>query len=178
MPTVFTVISDYLRPYQTAIAFFITFLIFGGLAYYAYVNYYIPYKKRMSDSDVANNPNRIKIANIYFFFVDWCPHCKTAKPEWNLFKTKYDNTEVNGYTIKCYDINCTEDNGSIDIVEIPENIQNEYNIQTTPVKIADLIRKYNIEAYPTIKMVKDNYTIDYEAKINADSLDKFVQSVL
>jgi hypothetical protein len=46
------------------------------------------------------------------------------------------------------------------------------------MKIEDLIRKYNIEAYPTIKMVKDNYTIDYEAKINADSLEKFVQSVL
>jgi thiol-disulfide isomerase/thioredoxin len=178
MPSVFTVISDYLRPYQTAIIFFVAVIIFGSLAYYSYNNYYIPYKKRMEDSDVANNPQRKKIANIFFFFVDWCPHCKTAKPEWNSFKTQYNNTEVNGYTLKCYDINCTEDNGSIDIIDIPNNVQEEYNIQTTPTKIADLIRKYNIEAYPTIKMVKDNYTIDYDAKITSDSLEKFIQTVL
>jgi len=176
MPSVFTVISDYIRPYQNAIVFLITFLLFAGLAYYAYNNYYLPYKKRTSESDVANNPSRKKIANIFFFFVDWCPHCKTAKPEWNNFKVKFNGTEINGYTIQCYDINCTEDSGSIDILDIPVDVQND--IKPTPTKIADLIRKYNIDAYPTVKMVKDNYTVDYDAKISSDSLEKFVQTVL
>lgn len=177
MPGVFTVISDYLRPYQTAFIFLFSVIIFCGLAYYSYINYYLPYKKRESDADVANNPSRKRIANVFFFFVDWCPHCKTAKPEWNTFKTQYNNTQVNGYTIKCYDINCTEDNGSINIVDIPDEAK-EYEIPTTPTKISDLIRKYNIEAYPTIKMVKDNYTIDYDAKITSESLEKFVKTAL
>lgn len=176
MPNVFTVISNYIRPYQIFIMFIFIFFVFSGLAYYAYKNYYIPYREKDKKSDVANNPDRKKIANIFFFFVDWCPHCKTAKPEWNNFKVQYNNTEVNGYIIKCVDINCTDDSGSIDIVDIPENIQDD--IKPTPMKIADLIRKYNIEAYPTVKMTKDDYTIDYDAKISADSLDKFVHTAL
>jgi len=176
MPNVFTVISDYIRPYQTFIMFLFIFFVFSSLAFYAYNNYYIPYREKDKKSDVANNPDRKKIANIFFFFVDWCPHCKTAKPEWNNFKVQYNNTEVNGYIIKCVDINCTDDSGTIDIVDIPEYVQDD--IKPTPTKIADLIRKYNIEAYPTIKMAKDDYTIDYDAKISADSLDKFVHTAL
>lgn len=179
MPNVFTVISDNIRPYLIPIMFIISVIVFSSLAYYAYTNYYIPYVEKEKSSDVANNPNRKKIANIYFFFVDWCPHCKTAKPEWNSFKVKYNNTEVNGYIVKCYSINCTDDNGSIDIVDIPADMDDGLKKEfTTPVKITDLIRKYNIEAYPTIKMTKDNYTIDYDAKISADSLDKFVNTAL
>ena len=176
MANVINVISEYLKPYQTMIIAVVTFIIFSLLAYYAYVNYYLPHMEKDKSSDVANQNNRIKIVNIYFFFVDWCPHCKTAKPEWTSFKIKYHDTEVNGYTIKCYDINCTDDNGSIDIVDIPNAAKGV--VKTTPTQISDLIRKYNIDAYPTIKMVKDDYTIDYDAKISSDSLDKFINTTL
>jgi len=177
MANIISVLSEYIRPYQTALIAVFTFFIFCGLAYYAYINYYLPYQEKQKSADVANQQNRTKIANIFFFFVDWCPHCKTAKPEWNNFKIQYNDTEVNGYIIKCYDINCTEDNGTIDIMDIPEDAK-EHNIKITPTPINDLIRKYNIDAYPTIKMVKDNYTIDYDAKITTDSLDKFVHTAL
>jgi thiol-disulfide isomerase/thioredoxin len=176
MANIINVIVEKLQPYQQTILIILTFIIFSGLAYYAYINYYLPYQEKLKASDIANNPNRIKIANIFFFFVDWCPHCKTAKPEWNNFKIQFNDKEVNGYTIKCYDINCTSDNGTIDIVDIPSDATNV--IKTTPVQINDLIHKYNIDAYPTIKMIKDNYTIDYDAKITADSLDKFVHTTL
>lgn len=176
MANIINVIIENLRPYQTMILFVSTFIIFSLLAYYSYINYYLPYQKREKSSDVANQPNGKKIVNIYFFFVDWCPHCKTAKPEWNNFKIKNNNTDINGYTIKCYDINCTDDNGTIDIVDIPKDAKGV--VKTTPVKIADLIRKYNIDAYPTIKMTKDDYTIDYDAKISTDSLDKFINITL
>ena len=176
MTNVITVIGEYIKPYQTIIIAVFTFIIFTLLAYYAYLKYYLPYMEKDKLSDVANQNNRQKIVNIYFFFVDWCPHCKTAKPEWTNFKIQYHDTDVNGYTIKCYDINCTEDNGTIDIVDIPKSAQG--TIKTTPVQISDLIRKYNIDAYPTIKMIKEDYTIDYDAKITADSLDKFIHTTL
>jgi len=177
MPGVINVISNSLRPYQTVIIAVVAFIIFAALAYYVYLNYYLPSQEKEKSSDVANQPNRRKIANIYFFFVDWCPHCKTAKPEWNNFKLQYNNTDVNGYIVKCYDINCTDDNGTIDIADIPADASG-YNFPITPTPIADLIHKYKIDAYPTIKMVKDNYTIDFDAKITKDSLDKFVHTTL
>jgi len=176
MANIINVIIDLLKPYQTTIIAFFSLIIFSLLAYYAYNNYYLPYQKKMKSADVANNPNRLKIVNIFFFFVDWCPHCKTAKPEWNNFKIQYNDREVNGYKIKCYDINCTEDNGTIEIEDIPSDAKNV--VKTTPIVIADLINKYKIDAYPTIKMVKDDYTIDNDSKINADYLDKFVHTAI
>lgn len=176
MANIITLIGEKLKPYSNAILSAVVFVIFLLIAYYVYLYIYLPYQKKNKMGDVANSTQQRKIANIFFFYVDWCPHCKTAKPEWNNFKIQYNNTEVNGYTIKCYDINCTEDNGTIDITDMPAETNGI--IKTTPTKIADLIRKYNIEGYPTIKMLKDDYTIDYEAKITEESLDKFVHTTL
>jgi len=176
MANIITVISDYLRPYANIIIAIFVFFIFVAFGFYAYNQYYVPYSQKQVLADMANSNGRKKIANIYFFYVDWCPHCKTAKPEWNTFKLQYNNVEKNGYIIHCYDINCTEDNGTIDIIDIPADASGI--VQTTPTKIADLIRKYNIEAYPTIKMSKDSTTIDYDAKITSDHLDQFIQSTL
>jgi len=175
MSNIITVISDTLKPYANSILGLIIFFIFIGVGYYTYYRYYIPYIEKQNGSDIANSNGKKKIVNIFFFFVDWCPHCKTAKPEWNNFKLQYNNIEKDNYLIKCYDINCTEDNGTIEISEIPPEAS---DIHTTPVKIADLIRKYNIEAYPTIKMIKDDTTIDYDAKITNSNLEKFIESTL
>jgi len=175
MANIITVIGEKLKPYKTIIISVLVFFLFVAVAHYAYKKYYLPQQEKNKMSDVANVDGRKRIVNIFFFYVDWCPHCKTAKPEWNNFKIQYDNTDVNGYTIKCYDINCTEDNGTITIVDMPDDGK---NIKTTPTKIADLIRKYNIEAYPTIKMTKDDYVIDYDAKISEESLDKFIHATL
>jgi thiol-disulfide isomerase/thioredoxin len=175
MKNVVTAIGELLKPYQQIIITVSAFILFVGLAYYAYVTFFLPYQEKQKMADVANVNTRKRIAAIYFFYVDWCPHCKTAKPEWNNFKVQYNNKEMNGYIIKCYDINCTEDNGTIEITDMPEEAN---NIKVTPTKIADLIRKYNIEGYPTIKMTKDDYTIDYDAKITSDSLEKFVQTTI
>jgi len=175
MANIITVIGEKLKPYNTIIISCFIFVVFIALAYYAYKKYFLPRQEKNKMSDVANVNSRKRIANIFFFYVDWCPHCKTAKPEWNNFKINFDNSDINGYTIKCYDINCTEDNGTIDIVDMPSDAS---DIKTTPTQISDLIRKYNIEAYPTIKMMKDDYTIDYDAKITEESLSKFVHTAL
>jgi len=176
MSNVLTVLGEALKPYANIILAVIVFFIFVALGFYGYNKYYIPYSQKQTTADMANTSGRKKIVNIYFFYVDWCPHCKTAKPEWNTFKLRYNNTEKGGYMIKCYDINCTEDNGTIDITEIPDEATGL--VQTTPTKIADLIRKFNIEAYPTLKLVKDDYTVDYDAKITGDNLDKFIESTI
>ena len=38
-----------------------------------------------------------------FFYADWCPHCKDAKPHWNALKKKYNGN----VTLKSVD--CTKD---------------------------------------------------------------------
>lgn len=156
---------------------FVVILIFLGVAYYAYNTFY----KKPKDNkmkDIANMDERTGVVMVYFFHVDWCPHCKTAKPEWQAFYDKYNNTEMNGYKIQCIELDCTDDNGdsSAGVDKVANAKFDELNMNT-PENISELIRRFNIDSYPTIKMVKDNDTIDFEAKITSSSLAKFVESM-
>ena len=90
------------------------------------------------------------------FSVDWCPHCKKAKPIWEELKTEYENKTVNGYTIIFTDIDCTN--------ETPE--------------IEKIITKYKIEGYPTIKLLKNGQVIEYDAKPSKATLEEFLNTVL
>ena len=106
--------------------------------------------------DVTNANRRERDAVVYFFHVDWCPHCKTALPEWNEFKAAHDGKSVNGYNVKCVDMDCTEESA----------------------EVATMMNKFNIESYPTIKMVRDNDTIEFDSKITASTLNSFITMML
>lgn len=110
-----------------------------------------------TDSDTQAAANSGKEALIYFFHADWCPHCKKAQPEWDAFKMSQHNKLKNGYIIKCISVDCTNDNEST---------------------AKQLINEYNIESYPTVKMVKENTTIDYDASVKTASLQKFIDIML
>ena len=93
---------------------------------------------------------------LMLFSVDWCPHCKTAKPIWEELKTEYKNKPINGYTVLFTDVNCT--------TETPE--------------IEKMISNYKIEGYPTIKLLKDGQVIDYDAKPSKETLIQFLNTAL
>ena len=97
-----------------------------------------------------------KTANLMLFYVDWCPHCKTAKPEWENLKSEYEGKKINGYTVVFTEYNCT--------TETPE--------------IEGLMDKYKIEGYPTIKLIKDNQVIEYDAKPTKSTMEQFLNTVL
>ena len=95
-------------------------------------------------------------AELMFFSVDWCPHCKTAKPEWEQLKAEYKDKKINGYKVIFTDIDCTKE---------------------TP-QVEKLMNTYKIEGYPTIKLLKDGQVIDFDAKPTKDTLVKFLNTVL
>jgi thiol-disulfide isomerase/thioredoxin len=97
-----------------------------------------------------------KDAEIMFFYVDWCPHCKTAKPAWNDVKSEYENKTINGYNVIFTEINCTEESAEVE----------------------SLMNKYNIEGFPTIKLLKDGQVIEYDAKPTKETLTQFLNTVL
>ena len=101
-------------------------------------------------------PDENKNAELLFFYADWCPHCKSAKPIWEELKAEYKNKIVNGYTIIFSEINCSEENAEVE----------------------KMMNKYNIEGYPTIKLLKDGQIIEYDAKPDKDSLKQFLNTVL
>lgn len=155
MPGVIEVISGLIRPYYKYLLISILILIFAFVGQYAYTTYY---KKTIDNkfANVANANRRNKEAEVMFFHVDWCPHCKTALPEWNNFKKQYNNKEINGYIVKCKDIDCTKETS----------------------EVTNLMHTYEIESYPTVKLLKDTNTIGFESKITAHTLEQFVNTML
>lgn len=88
---------------------------------------------------------------IILFRTQWCPHCKSSEPEWKKFNNYITNiNNVNKYQIKLVTIDCDEK--------------------------PDLADKYEIEGYPTVKLFYKGEIYDYDAKINAKHLRKFLES--
>ena len=112
--------------------------------------------KTQQKENFENGSDDKRTAELMFFSVDWCPHCKTAKPEWEQLKAEYKDKKINGYNIIFTDIDCTKE---------------------TP-QIEKLMNTYKIEGYPTIKLLKDGQVIDYDAKPTKDTLVKFLNTVL
>lgn len=132
--------------------FLAVFLIIA--IYYIYTKYFSNGIGRTIEN--MENQSGDKTAELMLFHVDWCPHCKTAKPEWEQVKAAYENKPINGYKVIFNEINCTD--------ETPEKVK--------------MIETYKIEGYPTIKLVKDNQVIDFDAKPTKDTLTKFLNTVL
>jgi thiol-disulfide isomerase/thioredoxin len=122
--------------------------------YYIYTKYFSKGFGRTIEN--MENQSGDKTAELMLFHVDWCPHCKTAKPEWDQVKAEYENKSINGYKVMFNEINCTDE---------------------TSDKVK-MIETYKIEGYPTIKLVKDNQVIDFDAKPTKDTLTKFLNTVL
>jgi thiol-disulfide isomerase/thioredoxin len=153
--TVNLIFDRFIRPYS----FLITLIVVGGIftwvAYYVYKNY----NKRTEDeiqNDIANASSNGKIIQIFMFHVDWCPHCKTALPEWKLFAEAWDGKQNNGYVISCTQVDCTEDDSP---------------------KIKNYLEQYNVDSFPTVKAVMGDNIIDFDAKVTNRNLEKFLKSV-
>lgn len=131
--------------------------IFVSLSIYTYINYIKP---KMSPAFIPNNEyikksdeENVKEADLMLFYVTWCPHCKQAKPIWETMKEKYNGTIINGTRIQFKSYDCDKEE-----------------------QMAD---KYEIEGFPTIKLLKgDNDIVEFDAKLTEDSLTQFLHSVL
>lgn len=89
---------------------------------------------------------------IVLFYVDWCPHCVSTKPEWNKLVNKMNNQKVNGNNVNV--VACNAEGSTAEKEFANEN---------------------NIEGYPTIKLVKENDVVDYNGARNVESLEEFIK---
>lgn len=93
-----------------------------------------------------------KNAQLYLFKVDWCPHCKTAKPVFDEVEKELNGRPINGYTVTFKTVDCEAE--------------------------PDMADKFKVEGYPTIKLIKNGEVIEYDAKPEKDKIIEFLQTVL
>lgn len=152
-------ISNKLSPYSFQITVAIIVLIFSVISYFAYTQIMKKVNSpKTKFSDVANKGGRKNEIEIKFFYVDWCPHCKTAKPEWAAFCNEYNQKVINEYIINC------DSNGT--------NCTNEED-----ANVSAMITEHKIQSFPTVILFKENERYDFDAKVSRSSLEQFIKSV-
>jgi thiol-disulfide isomerase/thioredoxin len=140
----------------SVVAAFVAILI--GCAYYIYKTYIAPqsdrslYEGYASGMKMRNDGGDPDMATLYFFGVDWCPHCKSAMPIWDAFVKEYSNKSFDGVTVNFVHIDCDKDSA-----------------------IAD---KYGVTGYPTIKLDKGSEIIEFNSKPSSETLLAFLQQSL
>ena len=138
------------------VAAFVAVLI--GCAYYIYKTYIAPqtdrslYEGYATGMDMRGEGENPDMATLYFFGVDWCPHCKHAKPIWDDFVKQNSSNTFNGKSINFVHVDCDKD--------------------------STLADKYQVSGYPTIKLDKGSEVIEYKSKPSADTLLDFLQKSL
>jgi thiol-disulfide isomerase/thioredoxin len=142
---------------MTHIMYIVAAILFILISIYVYYQYVKP---SLNPTYTANREKQhgetTNEAELMFFYTDWCPHCKTAKPDWAEVKAEYENKTINGYHIIFTEVNCTTESDEVE----------------------KLMNKYKIEGYPTIKLLKDGQIIEYDAKPSKDTIIQFLNSVL
>ena len=107
-----------------------------------------PMELKRLDSKPDPDDNTIYVI---LFYVDWCPHCVSTKPEWKKLEN-LDNKKINNKTIKVLANNCEGSNAE-------KGVANDVGV----------------EGYPTIKVLKNNSVVDYNGARDANSIKTFVE---
>ena len=133
---------------------------------YIYINHIEPSfkKKYVANKEFVEGDKQKKpVANVILFSTNWCPHCTKLKEDqiYVKFANENQNKVINGYKLNIQEVDCSDDK--------------KENIKT-------LLSEYNVDGFPTIKLIKEgdppSKAIDYNAKPTVDNLNQFVNTVL
>lgn len=133
-------------------------VVFIAAAIYTYKTYvqprmnaaYVPNKEFIEEGSGDSKYG----ADLYYFYTEWCPHCKKASPV--ILKLKeYIQSQggnINGVSVNVIEVNCETDQATAD--------------------------RFKVEGYPTIKLAYQSKVIEYDAKPQLDTLIQFLETAL
>ena len=130
--------------------------IFVGATAWVYMRYLKP---KLNPNYVVNKEYvsgsvDVDQAYLYFYFTEWCPHCKTARKPWNELKD-YISSEggsINNVKVDTIEIDCEKDAATAD--------------------------KNGITGYPTIVLESGDQKVTFDAKVTLPALKEFLSTSL
>ena len=97
-----------------------------------------------------------KTAYVRLYFVTWCPHSVKTRPIWDKVKLKFNNKTVNGYSV----------------------VFEEFDCSANDQKMSDFLDSNNISSFPTIRILKDGGSIEYDARPSIPTLTDFIKTTV
>ena len=84
-------------------------LVLIGLALFAYYKYTT--MSPFVDNKEYGNKKAVsgQSVDVYYFYVNWCPHCKKAEPIWDEVSDEYNGKVISGYKLNFIKVDCTND---------------------------------------------------------------------
>jgi thiol-disulfide isomerase/thioredoxin len=89
---------------------------------------------------------------LYMFYVDWCPHCTSAKPELQQLKKRMENDTIQNQKVEVRLVNAEKEES--------------------------LASKFKVKGYPTIIFVRQGKEYTYEGERTADAVYSFMEDVI
>ena len=150
--------AEWLLHNKKVVGYLLIAVFFAVIAYQIY-NLYVKKSNNYSYYEgYSNAPNsgsaEPPVATIRMFKVDWCPHCKKALPEFQAIQDQYNGKVVNGHKLAF-------------VVVDGEDPANE-----------DLVNQFKVQGYPTVVLTKDGKNIEYDAKVDRPTLEKFINTMV
>jgi thiol-disulfide isomerase/thioredoxin len=126
------------------------FIIFSIVAYYLYKRFFKTNKAFITNNEFKD-VNNVKEADLLLFHTLWCPHCNKTKEKWDELKlsNKYD---TNKYLVSFKEIDCDKESAYADT--------------------------FNVTEYPTIILLKGEKKYIYDANLNEETLDLFINTIM
>ena len=108
--------------------------------------------------------------NLVMLHVDWCPHCKTAKPAWDKITKNYHGVSINNKKVNVFSIDSTDENSMVSAYgKTVENVLSQFKKNNSP---------YKVEGYPTILLTDDKHNIiaEFEQNTSYENLENFINN--
>jgi thiol-disulfide isomerase/thioredoxin len=86
-------------------------------------------------------------STLYFFFADWCGHCKNFKPEWQKL------TNMSDLGVQFEEVDCTDSKN-----------------------VPALATEYNVRGFPTLILVNGGNNATYEGERTANAIASFIKN--
>ena len=128
----------------------IIFIVFFALSLYIYFNFIHPKLKLdyVPNREFVNNSDQDDKIVVIWFYTQWCPFCKSTYNEWTSFNNDAELAKFN-VPVEFREIDCDND----------EQFAN----------------RYNIEEYPSIRLVYRDQVSIYDAKPDRYQLMEFLK---
>ena len=127
------------------------FILFFSISIYIYFKFVHP-KLNLTyvDNSEFISPKEDKMI-VFWFYTDWCPACKSSYPEWTKFSSDVEKANFS-IPVNLREINC----------EVDTNLADAYNIQE----------------YPSIRILYKDSVYVYDAKPDRINLMEFLKGSL